>query len=1151
MVRGGARLLIEIIKGLSGNNVPRPNQKGHYERMKGILQYLMSQGAHLSCIKPEFLLSKSNFSSFYRKKIIKSLLGLETFGDGEIDYELVNGYTSTQLFSTALITRLTIVEKLFPLVSWHSWVFLVLQILKIYLEPKFKPDSLAHVPGVSAALTSLKESIASQETFASINRSRKFVFGSNVCNPVESSLLKWITIHYCKMNKDRPVIFTNFTELRDPQVLLSLFKSHLPRVNLPMVDDAKANMRGIIDLMNQYHIPLSPDPGELLEGSAPILCLLALQLYETLPHFLPVISLEWNVNLCESKAESIMIKNPSNKEITYHARIDGSSNFQLTRPSITLGPNESLPFKIDYIARSHHSELATLTLVPDKPVSTSEKLPQSARPTKSPLSVKVAKRAESTRDKPIPPTFATTIVAELSAHVRIHGPFETIEIEGPIYEIQKRAVVIKNAVKTTGTFQIISRYFHVYDEKGNQIGPKLDFDDQLRRLIEDPFADDEFPVPATPYSDFVQHHDAFTTSAKEIIFEMENESARLEIEFLPISLGTYRCFILFLGKSGGEFLYEIHAIANLPEPIPNVIQVKAESGTRLPSQISIALGNRSLFRALSMSICRRQARKNHLSERRLNDLLGFHEQELQEKFMGVVLSTTFSVSCTLAPFFELPDSATITKIQNSLRITFAPTRPGEYSGKLVLISDYDVRVLGISGSAIPAKKELAVNFSAYVGKPMIQELPFENPATTPWTFKTSLEGNPSFSVPFHFIVSPTSTYQLPVTFLSTELRECTAKLTVYNITKEATIIYRLTAIVEDPPAEATIVVTCKAREPFEKCIDVLPFIHHGRATVIVTVPVATAPSEVEFRRGSIVEPLVIKGWAPRSGITAGQLKLMDQHSSLFIWYVIEVHVDHPEPEDVIEVATTVRESATVRIPVHNPKSQQIEFEVSFAEEDFFGPKTIEIDGSETGFYLLVFSPLQVFERTSFISFVNDNEGEFVYLIHCVSLPPNLNIVAPMTAPLGKFASTFLVLENPFDRRISFTIEGDGQQCFQVISKPIFQLGPREKKQLEVRYFPSSLSDLQTSFLTLKSREVGDWFYKLSGTGKTPPPLSPSILECHPGEMTSNAIDFANPFQSTTKFEISISDQSDVFQLLSKRKIFTLPGCGDIDRKSVV
>jgi hypothetical protein len=466
-----------------------------------------------------------------------------------------------------------------------------------------------------------------------------------------------------------------------------------------------------------------------------------------------------------------------------------------------------------------------------------------------------------------------------------------------------------------------------------------------------------------------------------------------------------------------------------------------------------------------------------------------------------------------------------------------------------LISDYDVRVFGISGSAIPEKRELAVNFSAYVGKPMVQELPFENPATVPWTFRTSLEGDPSFSVPLRFVVSPTSTYQLPVTFLSTELRECTAQLTIYNATKEATIIYRLTAIVEDPPAEATIIITCKARDTFEKCIDVIPFIHHGRATVIMTVPVTTAPPEVEFRRGRIVEPLVIKGWAPRSGITAGQLKIVDRQSSLYIWYVIEVHVDPPEPEDVIEVTTTVRESATIRIPVHNPKSQQVEFEVIFTEDDFFGPKTTKIDGSETGFYLLVFSPLQVFERTSFISFVNDEEGEFVYLIHCVSLPPNLSVVAPMTAPLGKFASTFLVLENPFDKRISFKIEGDSQLCFQVISKPIFQLGPREKKQLEVRYFPSSLSDLQTSFLTLKSREVGDWFYKLSGTGKNPPPLSPSILECHPGEMTSNAIDFSNPFQSTTKFELSINDQSEVFRLLSKRKIFTLPGYGDTQQVS--
>jgi hypothetical protein len=309
------------------------------------------------------------------------------------------------------------------------------------------------------------------------------------------------------------------------------------------------------------------------------------------------------------------------------------------------------------------------------------------------------------------------------------------------------------------------------------------------------------------------------------------------------------------------------------------------------------------------------------------------------------------------------------------------------------------------------------------------------------------------------------------------------------------------------------------------------------------------PPTVSFAGGSLAEPFVLRGFANRSGVTAGRLTLTDRATGAYVWYVVEARVRPPEPEDAIAASTTVRGSVTIRIPVQNPTPLPVVFAVAHGADDLFGPPAFEVPPASTAVYELVFSPLQSFTRVSHVSFDSAAAGEYVYELRLASDPPDVHALAPLSSPVGRFASATIALQNPLERRIVLRVEVDGR-CFRALSKPALQLEGGEKRQLEVRYLPASIGAPETALLTLRSREIGEWVYRLTGVGRPPPPLSPVVVECAAGESVAGAVEFANPFQEMAKFEVAVSGgDAAAFRLLSKRRAFTLLRFGDVQQVS--
>jgi hypothetical protein len=217
----------------------------------------------------------------------------------------------------------------------------------------------------------------------------------------------------------------------------------------------------------------------------------------------------------------------------------------------------------------------------------------------------------------------------------------------------------------------------------------------------------------------------------------------------------------------------------------------------------------------------------------------------------------------------------------------------------------------------------------------------------------------------------------------------------------------------------------------------------------------------------------------------------------------------------------------------NPKDRQLEFAVTLSDENLFGEKRFFLPASGSAPYEVVVSPLKATKQNSSVVFYNDDAGEFWYAlkIEAVEAPPA--VLAPLSSPIGKYASTSVVLDNPLDKPVTFRLENDNQTAFHVVAKRVLQLAPREKRRVEIRYIPTTVGVRESANIVFTSPEVGDWVFQLSGTARPPQALSSIVL-------------FLNPFSYPARFSISLSsdDGGDVFKLLIRRRVFIVHTFGE-------
>ena len=78
---------------------------------------------------------------------------------------------------------------------------------------------------------------------------------------------------------------------------------------------------------------------------------LAVQLFQTLPHYLPKAEIEFPAVLGDTVTKTIELTNPSGGVISYWAKLDGSKDFKMDMDTITLESKQTASFPIHYISR--------------------------------------------------------------------------------------------------------------------------------------------------------------------------------------------------------------------------------------------------------------------------------------------------------------------------------------------------------------------------------------------------------------------------------------------------------------------------------------------------------------------------------------------------------------------------------------------------------------------------------------------------------------------------------------------------------------------------------------------------------------------------------------------------------------------------------
>lgn len=1119
------------------------------DAIKKLLTSLKSMGALLGSVKPEFLLPRQDFVQVMRSKIMKQLLGIDKFGAPElesIDPKVLSEFTSSNAFSSSLVDKLKVIETLYNNLSIESWMIVLMQCFKLYGINRINPEKFNNIPGVQVAVKSLRGNKPQSEDLSDtiLKKMREIQYNSK-----EVSILRWLSLYSVLKSNDSRAIQTDFKSLKDGYAFCCALSYHTKLFNgsiafLP--NDKREREQNAIEFTNalkSLKLGFSPSAEEIFGGNECMNAMIGAYIMDIIPHFIPLQTIEFSGPLHKPITRVVSVTNPSKSEITYRAIYDGSANYQLPSESVFVGPNQTVDFPVTFQARTIKPLSGRLTLIPSRPRY-------------------ITNSDNSSRSASHPPTYSAPIVVDFISNITVSAPETSVTAETPIYQNLPLKIPVKNLIGVPSKMNIYSLVTLIADENGKEIGSPKSLVQQISAFVQNPLDNnDEFfdYSKEKNIDNIIKNHKTFILNKNNVEFTANKNDFVLELDFVPIKLGTYRCLVLFIDDQKGEFIIEVIGNARLPPGVEITGKFKVEATKKIQASIPIDLINQNLFNALAFSIERFIAILNGNKDGRIKDEVNRRQHDLENISRSTFTTRKFSVLSSSPQFYEMMNELNISKgnpmqtersnnsknqqnASNALPITFKPTKAGEYPCKVVLLSDNDVRVFLIKGVALQMTHELSMEFSTTTGKTVKQEIPFTNTSNEVWSFKTTITGDNGFQTTPRFSVKGGATQTIQIQFNPNKVGAFNADLLVQNLTKESSVLYKLTAIVDEPPAEDKIVINAQARIPLKHKISVPKF-------TLNPIKVTSDIPVINFEKTFTPQPQQSTEFefeinAQRSGISAGMITFTDSVTQNHIWYVVEIHVSAPAVEQQLNVSTVARQSVSVQIPISNPNKFPVTFNVSYQDTDISGIQEFVVPPQGSINYSVTITPLRSCNKIASIYFYSESGGEFWYNIQITATDPPPSVLAPLSAPIGKFDSTFIAIDNPTDKTVNFRLENEFPNVFDVICKRMILLQPSEKKRIEVRYIPSKIGTKEQSTISFISAEIGTFSYIVSGVGKPPQPLSPTIISSVVSATNSALILFANPFSFPSRFSVTMTTTSEAFSFLVKKKVFTLNTFGE-------
>ena len=1020
-------------------------------------------------------------------------------------------------------------ERRFAFRAMHAWTTVLLQVIKVFYLSRVTWRTFRASPASPPMLQ-----FAQLEKWSTLAQEPSTV-GSNLYSVPESLLLKWLSVHltavYGNMidKKDdaarakRGAVdnannaaespgylrVTNFEmDLRDSRAFAACVVSYIPQLaarfdaareggfSLSPVNalELERNADLLLSCLREYGMETRLTARDLIDHSARENVLFTAFLFTSLPHYVPKTVIKFKGKLLEKITKTIELSNPTKYAIDYAVSIDGCEDFKIPEPKFHLEPKAPGVFSIHVTPRFTKKVEGRVTFLSNRATSFG----------------------------------GATMVFALETEVEPASSIKTFDnLEVPMYETLTTDVTVDNPFAAAGQFtvQIQQEFLRDANAKGS--------------------IPEEESIHAFP--------EAFWTPMDSITLK-KTEKAKFTLQFMPCVRGKYRARVVFREDRLGEFAYTFIGVCLPPRPA-ETISIQTEANVPFQREITLPVRHAALEKALAQKEERfkmfkgrkvQAAKETEVEGREIT----YKIELLNDKYVGP------------NPFYTGPKQFTLRsagagaaaagddddekgrkrgkdnaggkggdKSQQvaSFMLNFAPRGPGTYHCYVMLTSTYDVRVIMIEGRARSPGMKAELEFACPARQQITQDIPVTNSSDKEWVISAQLGGE-YFSGPRELRVPPGRTRNYTLLFNPTWVCDVTGQLVLKNNDTQEKYTFAIKGKAEEPLAENTIPVECRARETRKITINV-PNITFDEVAY-------TVETDLPFVAGDqrIVVPKMEVGRyvlhiAPQlSGRITGSITFIAPNKQ-YVWFVVQVTVLRPPPEDTIVISSEVRKGAVAEITMTNPSDKPVDFIVRRRGEGLIGDDLLSLEPHQSAaVYPLAFVPTKAGDTEGIISFNNDDIGEFWY-----KLSLNAKEAAPtplaFQCEIGKSTSTEVSFDNPTDLECILVVQNTNDVNFSVTPATLV-LKPKAALRATVTYMPSAIHVPQDAVIKVVHPKAGQWEYRCKGVGLPPTKMEPVSCTAEVNRTSSTIVVFRNPFPVPKRFLATLRTEDDAGNVIA-------------------
>ena len=309
-------------------------------------------------------------------------------------------------------------------------------------------------------------------------------------------------------------------------------------------------------------------------------------------------------------------------------------------------------------------------------------------------------------------------------------------------------------------------------------------------------------------------------------------------------------------------------------------------------------------------------------------------------------------------------------------------------------------------------------------------------------------------------------------------------------------------------------------------------------------------AQVEVRGGG--QRYEFQFYSTKGGMFSGSIIFTDIDTGALVWYTIDIIVESPQAESIINVTAEVRKAVAVEITLENPTNEDLVFAVEIEGPGLIGESTFRLPPTvgtadydnltpqaqaqqKRNIYELIFSPLVAGSSTGKISFTSNRMGEIWHTLNLEAIPTMPTVLETIECMIGTTGSILVPIENPLDIDITLKSHVSNPEHFAVVPESI-DLNGYEQGTFELQFRPSSLSEVEETMVTIYHPLFGEMMYIATGQGLLPGVMPTVRLYSPLGEMGSHTIMFRNPFPFPLPTDVYLTGMTSTNAVAASAKV---------------